>query len=121
MNQITLEKHEHGKYCGSVSQPARRQQGQLIWKGASFSGKYKKKIRLILWAGPSPNSSGTGPARLEKRQLTCKIVKEKINLKSRQATNFIITTRDYCGSAPRPARLQKGQLIWRGTNQSEKN
>ena len=67
---------------GQPPQPARRQQGQLIWKGAFSSGKYKKKDeQLLLWAGTSPNSSGTGPARqrVEKHQLTRKGVKEKIN------------------------------------------
>ena len=59
---------------GQPPQPARRQQGQLIWKRAS-SSKYKKKdLQLILWAGTSPTSSETDPAHqcvcVEKHQLT---------------------------------------------------
>ena len=42
MYQITLGKHEHGKYCGSASRPARLQRGQLNSKGSSSYGKYKK-------------------------------------------------------------------------------
>ena len=43
--QIALGEHEHGKYCGSA-----RQQGQLIWKGASASGIYKKiTINIVGW------------------------------------------------------------------------
>ena len=47
MNQITLGEHEHGKYCGSVPQPARREQGQLV--------------------GNRANSSGEGPTHQEKK------------------------------------------------------
>ena len=67
---------------GQPPQPARRQLCKVISKGASSSGNYKKKDQqLLLWAGTSPNSSGTGPAhqRVEKHQLTWKGVKEKIN------------------------------------------
>ena len=39
INQITLGEYEHGKYCRLAPQPARQQQGQLIWKGASSSEK----------------------------------------------------------------------------------
>ena len=67
--------------CQSAPQPAPLQQGQLIWKGACSSGKYKKErltVNLVAWR--FPNSSGTGPAHhLEKCQLILKIVKEKIN------------------------------------------
>ena len=41
INQITLE-HGHEKYCGSVPlQPARQQQGQLIWRGTKLIWKKK--------------------------------------------------------------------------------
>ena len=43
INQITLEEHEHGKYCKSALQPASLQKGQLNWKGANSTGKYKTK------------------------------------------------------------------------------
>ena len=49
INQITLGEHAHRKYCGPPPQPARPQQGQLIWREASSSGK--------------------GPAHLERGQL----------------------------------------------------
>ena len=39
MNQITLGEHEHLKYCGSAHKPARRQQGQLIWRWTNTSRK----------------------------------------------------------------------------------
>ena len=70
INQITLGDMNMKNIAGQ-SQPARRQQGQLIWK-------IQKDQQLILSAGSSPYSSGTGPAhhRVEKGQLIWKIVKE---------------------------------------------
>ena len=65
---------------GLVGQPL----NQLVCKRDNLSGKrpyYMENIKtkdkqLILWAGPSPNTSGTGPAHhLEKCQLIWKIVK----------------------------------------------
>ena len=49
MNQITLGEHEHGTYCGLASQPARRQQGQLFWRGTNSSGKKRKTFNIIGW------------------------------------------------------------------------
>ena len=43
INQITLGDMNMENIVGQPTQPARRQQGQLIWKGASSSGKYKNK------------------------------------------------------------------------------
>ena len=43
INQITLGDMNMLNIVGQPPQPARRQQGQLIWKGASSSGKYKMK------------------------------------------------------------------------------
>ena len=82
INQITLRDMNMENIVGQPPQPARRQQGLFIWKGTNSSGKYKKKDQqLILWAGTSPNWSGTGPAHqhVEKHHLTRKRVKEKIN------------------------------------------
>ena len=45
-------RHEHVKYCGQPPQPARQQQGQLISKEASSSGKELKKrltITIVGW------------------------------------------------------------------------
>ena len=42
-NQITLGDINMENIVGQPPRPARRQQGQLIWKRASLSGKYKKK------------------------------------------------------------------------------
>ena len=69
LNQLVGNRANSGKY-------------KKIWKGASSSRKYKKNDQqLILWAGTSQNSLGTIPAheRVEKHQLTWKIVKYKIN------------------------------------------
>ena len=43
INQITLGDMNVENIVGQPPQPARRQQGQHIFKGASSSGKYKKK------------------------------------------------------------------------------
>ena len=80
MNQITLGEHEHAKYCGSAPQPARRQQGQLIWRRANSSGKKYIYIMgwlfpLLVWHRPSSSSCGKG-------LLIWKIVKEKISEKA---------------------------------------
>ena len=80
MNQISLGDMNMKNILGQPPQPARRQQGQLISKCPSPSGKYEKKDQqLLLWAGTS-NSSRTGPyhQRVEKHQLTLKGVKENI-------------------------------------------
>ena len=42
INQITLGDMNMENIVGQHLQPARRQQGQLIWKGARSSGYYKK-------------------------------------------------------------------------------
>ena len=43
INQITLGDMNIVNIVGEPPQPARRQQGQLIWKRASSPGKYEKK------------------------------------------------------------------------------
>ena len=43
INQITLGDMNMENIVGQPPQPARRQQGQLIWKEARSSGRYKKK------------------------------------------------------------------------------
>ena len=43
INYITLGDMNMENIVGQHPQPARRQQGKLIRKGASSSGKYKKK------------------------------------------------------------------------------
>ena len=43
INQITLGDMNMEYIVGQPPQPALRQQFQLIWKGASSSGKFKKK------------------------------------------------------------------------------
>ena len=43
MNQITLGDMNMENIVDQPPQPARQKQGQLIWKDARSSGKYKKK------------------------------------------------------------------------------
>ena len=62
INQITLGEHQHAKYCGSAPQPARRQQGQLIWKK-------RCKIKLRGKINNKYYGLALSPARLEQAQL----------------------------------------------------
>ena len=108
------------KICGSAPQPTRQQQGQLIWEWVNSFGKYKKyiNINIVGWVFSQfvwnrNSSSGEAPFHLEKS-------KREDYLNSGEGINFIITTREHCVSAPQPARLQQGQLIWKGANTSEK-
>ena len=120
INQITLGEHAHKRYCWHAilnqlvcnSMPT-----HLEW--GSSSGKHQKiDYQLLLWAGSSPNSSGTGPARLEKHQLLWKRVKE-INetVKKRISSLFIhkniapqLLNQCVCN---RPTHLERVQLVWK--------
>ena len=75
INQITLGDMNTENIVGQLPQPARRQQDQLIWKGASSSGKYKKINNY--YCGLALLST-----RLEQAQLIWKIVQDNISEKA---------------------------------------
>ena len=75
----------------------------------------------MLWAGTSPNSSGTIPAhrRVEKLHLTRKSVNEKINKTVEKRFILSLILQSIVGQ-PLNQLVGNSWLIWRGTNLSEK-
>ena len=136
MNQITLWEDEHGKYCGSAPQPARRQhpthleRDQLIWKNNKEERLTSNIMRwlfpLLVWNRVRSSLCGEGPAHyhVEKGQLI--IVWRRASSSScgegpahhrvEKGQVIIVWRRAVwspCGEGPAHHRVEKGQLIWK--------
>ena len=108
-SNYTLGEHAYGMQCGPAHQQGRSQQGHLIWTGAGSYVKCRKNI-LISLAGSSPDSSGTGPVRLEKCQLigTKLKLKKHENIVGQPLKQFVCNKSNLSGNGP--AHLKKYKI-----------